>query len=51
MSSFYAELEIAGSTYPLRKCQFEFEQATDGRGRVVAKVRHGQLHLTLDVPI
>jgi hypothetical protein len=51
MSSFYAELEIAGSTYPLRKCQFEFEQATNGRGRVVAKVRHGQLHLTLDVPI
>lgn len=50
MSSFYAELEVAGNTYPLRQCQFEFEQATDPRGRVVAKVRHGQLHLTLDVP-
>jgi hypothetical protein len=50
MSSFYGELEVAGSSYPLRLCQFEFEQATDSRGRVVAKVRHGQLHLTLDVP-
>ena len=50
MSSFYAELEVAGSTYPLRQCQFGFEQATDARGRVVAKVRPGQLHLTLDVP-
>lgn len=50
MSSFYAELAVAGSTYPLRQCQFGFAQATDARGRVVAKVRHGQLHLTLDVP-
>lgn len=50
MSSFYAELDVAGNTYPLRQCQFEFEQATDARGRVVAKVRHGQVHLTLDVP-
>ncbi|NML65106.1 hypothetical protein HHL22_07790 [Hymenobacter sp. RP-2-7] len=50
MSSFYAELEVAGHTYPLRQCQFEFEQATDARGRTVAKVRHGQLHLTLNVP-
>lgn len=50
MSSFYAELEVAGSTYPLRQCQFGFEQTTYARGRVVAKVRHGQLHLTLNVP-
>ena len=51
MSSFYAELVIAGRTYPVRQCEFGFSQATDGRGRVQAKVRHGLLHLTLDVPI
>ena len=34
----------------MRQCQFGFDQATDARGRVVAKVRHGLLHLTLDVP-
>jgi len=50
MSSFYAELVVAGHTYPLRQCQFGFTQATDPRGRVQAKVRHGLLHLTLDVP-
>lgn len=50
MSSFYAELEVAGATYPLRQCNYEFTQATDERGRVVAKMRHGLLHLTLDVP-
>ncbi|MGI4863585.1 MAG: type VI secretion system tube protein TssD [Janthinobacterium lividum] len=50
MSSFYAELTLAGSTYPVRQCEFGFSQATDGRGRVQAKVRHGLLHLTLDVP-
>jgi hypothetical protein len=36
--------------YPLRQCQFEFTQATGPRGRAAAKVRHGLLHLTLDVP-
>ena len=36
--------------YPLRQCQFEFTQATDPQGRAAAKVRHGLLHLTLDVP-
>ena len=50
MSSFYAELVVAGKTYPVRQCQFGFTQATDQRGRVQAKVRHGLLHLTLDVP-
>lgn len=51
MSSFYAELTVDGQTpYPLRQCQFEFTQATDQRGRAAAKVRHGLLHLTLDVP-
>jgi hypothetical protein len=50
MSSFYAELLVAGHTYPLRQCEFGFAQATDPRGRVQAKVRHGLLHLTLNVP-
>ncbi len=50
MASFYAELEVAGQTYPVRQCQFGFEQAIDARGRVQAKVRHGLLYLTLDVP-
>jgi hypothetical protein len=50
MSSFYAELVVAGQTYPLRQCEFGFTQATDPRGRVQAKVRHGLLYLTLDVP-
>jgi hypothetical protein len=50
MASFYAELQIAGATYPVRFCTYEFTQATSERGRVAAKVRHGLLHLTLDVP-
>jgi len=50
MASFYAELEIEGRTYPVRHCKFSFSQTTDARGRVNAKVRHGLLHLTLDVP-
>ncbi|MGI4759314.1 MAG: type VI secretion system tube protein TssD, partial [Janthinobacterium lividum] len=51
MSSFYAELTVDGQPpYPLRQCQFEFTQATDQRGRAAAKVRHGLLQLTLDVP-
>jgi hypothetical protein len=50
MASFYAELEIEGQTYPVRWCRFGFEQATHERGRVRGKVRHGLLHLTLDVP-
>ena len=33
MSSFYAELVVAGKTYPVRQCQFGFTQATDQRGR------------------
>jgi hypothetical protein len=51
MSSFYAQLTVDGQPpYPLRQCQFEFTQVTDQRGRAAAKVRHGLLHLTLDVP-
>jgi hypothetical protein len=50
MASFYAELQVAGSTYPVQHCAYEFSQATSERGRVVAKVRHGLVRLALDVP-
>jgi hypothetical protein len=50
MSSFYAELEVTGHTYPVRVCQFSFIQATDERGRVRGKVRHSRVHLSLDTP-
>jgi hypothetical protein len=50
MSSFYAELEVAGQTYAVCSCSFDFTQATNERGQVAAKVRHGLLYLTLDVP-
>lgn len=50
MASFYAELQVAGATYPVRSCAYEFTQSTNERGRVAAKVRHGLVRLTLDVP-
>ncbi|WP_375418567.1 type VI secretion system tube protein TssD [uncultured Hymenobacter sp.] len=50
MASFYAELQVAGHTYPVRRCDYSFTQATDARGRVNAKVRHGLVQLLLDVP-
>lgn len=50
MASFYAELHVAGHSYPVWSCTYEFRQATSERGRVLAKVRHGLVQLTLDVP-
>lgn len=50
MASFYAELQVASATYPVRTCTYEFTQATSERGRVAAKVRHSLVLLTLDVP-
>ncbi|MGI4735330.1 MAG: type VI secretion system tube protein TssD [Janthinobacterium lividum] len=50
MASFSAELQVAGQRYSVRYCSYEFTQATSERGRVSAKVRHGLVHLTLDVP-
>lgn len=50
MASFYAELQVEGRTYPVRRCSFSFHQITDPRGRVRARVRHEPLHLLLDVP-
>lgn len=51
MASFYAELQVASATYPVRTCSYEFTQATSERGRVIAKVRHNVVLLTLDVPV
>ena len=50
MASFYAEITVDGHTYLIRQCTYSFSQATDNRGRVVTKVRHGHVQLTLDVP-
>jgi hypothetical protein len=50
MSSFYAELEVAGQTYPVTQCRYGFDQPAGERGRVRAQVRHGLLHLVLNVP-
>lgn len=50
MASFYAELTVAGTSYPVSQCDFSFTQATSGRGQAHSKVRHSQLQLTLDVP-
>jgi Hemolysin coregulated protein Hcp (TssD) len=50
MASFHAELEVGGHTYSVRSCSCEFTQATNERGRVMAKVRHGLVYVTLDVP-
>ena len=50
MSSFYAELHLAGAAFPVLRCSYSFQQATSERGRASAKVRHGPLQLLLDVP-
>jgi len=50
MASFSAQLLVAGQRYPVRQCTYEFTQATDPRGRVMARVRMGLVYLTLDVP-
>lgn len=50
MASFSAQLLVAGERYSVRQCTYEFTQATDPRGRVMARVRMGLVYLTLDVP-
>lgn len=50
MASFAAQLLVAGHTYPVRQCTYEFTQATGLRGRVTEQVRMGLVQLTLDVP-
>jgi hypothetical protein len=50
MASFYAELQVGGHTFLVQHCTYEFTQATNERGRVIAKVRHGLVQLLLDVP-
>ncbi|HET9501896.1 MAG TPA: type VI secretion system tube protein TssD [Hymenobacter sp.] len=50
MASFSAELHVGGQVFRLRQCTYQTEQATDARGRTVAKVRFGPVALVLDVP-
>ena len=50
MASYSAKLEIDGQEYPVVLCSYGFEQATDARGRISERVRHGLLELVLDVP-
>ena len=51
MASFSAQLLVAGHSYPVRQCTYEFTQATDPRGRVTARVRTGLVYLILDVTL
>jgi hypothetical protein len=50
MASFSAKLRVDGQTYPVVLCNYSFNQAMRGRGRVTEKVRHGLLEIVLDVP-
>jgi hypothetical protein len=50
MGSFFAQLQVAGQTFPVLHCTFEVHQATHQRGRVSTKVRYGSVQLVLDVP-
>lgn len=50
MASFSADLYVEGQRFPVVQCTYGTNQVTDGRGRVVAKVRYGPVELLLDVP-
>lgn len=50
MASFSADLYVAGQRFAVVQCTYGTDQATDGRGRAVAKVRYGPVQLVLDVP-
>jgi hypothetical protein len=50
MASFYAELHVEGSFYPVVHCSYSCYQDIDARGRVNGKTRHHPLELVLDVP-
>jgi hypothetical protein len=50
MASFYADLQVAGNSYPVKQCSFAVLQPTHQRGRVSAKVRYEAVNLVLDVP-
>ena len=50
MSSFHAELHLAGTVYRVVHCHYACHQAVDARGRVSDKVRHDLMTLSLDVP-
>lgn len=50
MASYAARLTLDGQEYPVVLCSYSFTQATDARGRVSERMRHGLLELVLDVP-
>jgi hypothetical protein len=50
MTSFRAELRVAGSSFPLTHCSFGVQQGTHQRGRASTKMRYEPVQLTLDVP-
>jgi hypothetical protein len=50
MASLSADLYVSGQRFPVVQCTYGTDQATDGRGRVVAKVRYGPVQVVLDVP-
>jgi hypothetical protein len=50
MTSFRAELQVAGSIFPLTHCYVGVQQGMHQRGRVSTKVRYEPVQLTLDVP-
>lgn len=50
MASFSAELHVAGQRIPLVRCAYDVRQATDSRGRVVARARHSLVSGEADVP-
>ena len=50
MSSFFCTLTVDDEEFPVIHCTYEFNQATNERGRVAAKVRSGLIALQLDVP-
>ena len=49
MGAIYAELHMAGHVFVLRRCTYGVRQATNGRGRPIEQVRHGQVMGEMDV--
>jgi len=47
--SFYAELSIEGTLYPIRQLALELEQTLDAVGRPASVTRGGTIRLELDV--
>ncbi|WP_156176397.1 hypothetical protein [Hymenobacter terrenus] len=50
MTSFAAELRVDGHVLPVLRFFYQATQATNDRGRVVAKVHHQPVEILLNVP-